>query len=285
MKFFRFSCDTNVIISSTFYYRFRSLRDVFKEDTYELSIHIMRYFERIYIRNGIKFGFLTPSTLQEINDRKLMILKRKLEEGYRKDKTVFRTVLNEMSAVLNKIDDNLSRILLIFQKGKAYFNDTRVKKIYNKVEAMYNDFIKKSMTLNEEIERKVANRIDKFFTKICKDEEDLKKIEIDKEITRQTQIFQLSMRGSEISKKDMEILAEVIYEKKRCIQETPTFRNNFAFYFISEDTHFSEKHINRFGGTISRPITDKINKLFGIECVRIKEFFDLINKQQLNVSK
>jgi len=93
------------------------------------------------------------------------------------------------------------------------------------------------------------------------------------------------MRGSEISKKDMEILAEVIYEKKRCIQETPTFRNNFAFYFISEDTHFSEKHINRFGGTISRPITDKINKLFGIECVRIKEFFDLINKQQLNVSK
>jgi len=285
MKFFRFSCDTNVIISSTFYYRFRSLRDVFKEDTYELSIHIMRYFERIYIRNGIKFGFLTPSTLQEINDRKLMILKRKLEEGYRKDKTVFRTVLNEMSAVLNKIDDNLSRILLIFQKGRAYFNDTRVKKIYNKVEAMYNDFIKKSMTLNEEIERKVANRIDKFFTKICKDEEDLKKIEIDKEITRQTQIFQLSMRGSEIGKKDKEILAETIYEKKRFIQENPFFKKNFYFYFISEDTHFSEIHINRFGGTISRPITDKINKLFGVKCVRIKEFFTLIQQQQLNVSK
>jgi len=285
MKYFRFSCDTNVLISSSFYYHFRSLREVFKEDTYELSIHIMRYFERIFIKNGIKFGFLTPSTLQEINERKLMILKRKLEERYRKDKTIFKTVLNEMSAVLNKIDDNLSRILLIFQKGKAYFNDTRVKKIYNKVEAMYNDFIKKSMNLNEEIERKVANRIDKFFTKFCKDEENLKKIEIDKEITRQTQIFQLSMPGSKIKKKDMEILAEVIYEKKRCIQDTPTFRKNFDFYFISEDTHFSKKHINRFGGTISRPITDKINKLFGVNCLRIREFFDLILQQQLNVSK
>jgi len=285
MNYFRFSCDTNVLISSSFYYRFRSLREVFKEDTYEPSIHIMRYFERIFIKNGIKFGILTPSTLQEINDRKLMILKRKLKAYYRKDKTIFKTVLNEMSAVLNKIDDNLLRILLIFQKGKAYFNDTRVKKIYNKVEAMYNDFIKKSMNLNEEIEKKVANRIDKFFTKFCKDEEDLKKIEINKEITRQTQIFQLSMPGSKISKKDMEILAEVIYEKKRCIQETPTFRKNFAFYFISEDTHFSKKHINRFGGIISQPITDKINKRFGIECVRIKEFFTLIQQYQLNVSK
>jgi len=285
MIYFRFSCDTNVLISSSFYYRFRSLRDVFKEETYELSIYIMRYFERIYLKYGIKFGFLTLSTLQEINDRKLTILKRKLEEHYKKDKTKFKQALNEMSAVLNKIDDNLSRILLIFQKGKAYLNNTRVRKIYNKVEAMYNDFIKKSINLTESIEKKVSDHIEKSFTEFCKDEEDLKKIEIDKEIVRQTQIFQLSIKGSEISKKDKEILAEVIYEKKRFIQENPIFRNNFDFFFISEDTHFSKKYINRFGGIISRPITDKINNLFGIKCVRIKEFFTLIQRQQLNVSK
>jgi len=285
MNYFRFSCDTNVLISSSFYYYFRSLREIFKEQTYEISIYIMRYFERIYIKNGVKFGFLTQSTLQEINNRKLMILKRKLEENYKKDKTKFKKVLNEMSAVLNKIDDNLSRILLIFQKGKAYLNDKRVKKIYNKVEAMYDDFVKNSINLTESIEKKVSNYIDTFYTKFCKDEEDLKKIEIDKEITRQTQIFQLSMRGSEISKKDKEILAEVIYEKKRCIQEKPFFKNNFDFYFISEDTHFSKKHINRFGGIVSQPITDKINNLFGVKCVRIKEFFTLIQQQKLNISK
>jgi hypothetical protein len=285
MNYFRFSCDTNVLISSSFYYRFRSLREVFKEDTYDLSISIMRYFERIYIKTGVKFGFLTRSTLQEINSRKLMILRRKLEEHYKKDRTKFQKVLNEMSAALNKIDDNLSRILLIFQKGKAYLNDKRVRKIYNKVEAMYDGFIKESINLEEFIEKEVSKRIDTLFTEFCKDDEDLKKIEIAKEITRQTQIFQLSMRGSEIGIKDKEILAEVIYEKKRCIQEKPLFKNNFYFYFISEDTHFSEKHINRFGGTISRPITDKINKLFGVKCVRIKEFFTLIQKQQLNVSK
>ena len=157
MILFRFSCDTNVLISSSFYYHFRSLREIFKEDTYELSIYIMRYFERLYIRNGIKFGILTPSTLQEINNRKLRILNRKLKEHYKKDKAKFKQVLIEMSAVLNKINDNLSRILLIFQKGKAYFNDTRVKKIHNKVETMYNDFIKKSMSLNEEIKKNVSN--------------------------------------------------------------------------------------------------------------------------------
>lgn len=285
MIYFRFSCDTNVLISSSFYYHFRSLREIFKEETYELSIYIMRYFERIYKKNKVKFGFLTPSTLKEINERKLMILKRKLEERYKRDKTKFKKILNEMSAVLNKIDDNLSRIMSIFQIGKAYFNDKRVKKIYNKVEAMYNDFIKESINLAESIEKKVSNHINNFFPKLYKDEEDLKKIEIDKEITRQTQIFQLSMRGSEISKKDMEILSEVIYEKKRCIQEYPIFKNNFEFYFISEDTHFSKKHINRFGGTISRPITNKINKLFGINCVRIKEFFTFIQRQKLNISK
>lgn len=285
MNYFRFSCDTNVLISSSFYYHFRSLREVFKEETYELSIYIMRYFERIYIKNGVKFGVLTRSTLQEINSRKLMILRRKLEEHYKKDRTKFQKVLNEMSAALNKIDDNLSRILLIFQKGKAYLNDKRVRKIYNKVEAMYDDFIKESINLEEFIKKKVSNRIDTFFSEFCKDDEDLKKIEIDKEITRQTQIFQLSMRGSEIGKKDKEILAETIYEKKRCIQEKPLLKKNFDFYFISEDTHFSKKHINRFGGTISRPITDKINKLFGVKCVRIKEFFTLIQQQKLNVSK
>ena len=87
MNYFRFSCDTNVLISSSFYFHFRSLREVFKEETYELSIYIMRYFERIYIKTGVKFGFLTRSTLQEINSRKLMILRRKLEERYKKNRT------------------------------------------------------------------------------------------------------------------------------------------------------------------------------------------------------
>ncbi len=285
MNYFRFSCDTNVFISSSFYYHFRSLREVFKEDTYELSIYIMRYFERIYLKNGIKFGFLTQSTLKELNERKLIILRRKLENRYRQDKTKFKKALNEISAALNKIDDNLSRILLIFQKGKAYSKNTRVKKIHNKVEAMYNDFVEKSINLTESIEKSVSNHIDTFFTTFCKEQEDLKKIEIGKEITRQTQIFQLSMPGSKINEKDKEILAEVIYEKKRCIQENPLFKKNFNFYFISEDTHFSEKHINRYGGLISRPITDKINKLFGVKCVRIKEFFTHIQQQQLNVTR
>ena len=284
MNSFRFSCDTNVFISSSFYYHFRSLREVFKEETYELSIYIMRYFERIYIKKEIKFGILTASTLKEINGRKLAILKRKLEERYKKDKAKFKQVLIEMSAVLNKIDDNLKRTMLIFQKGRAYPNNTRVKKIYKKVEAMYNDFVDKSINLIESSEKKISIHIDKFFTQLCKNEEDLKAIEIDKEITRQDQILRLSTSGSEIGKKDMEILAEVIYEKKRCIQENPLFRKNFDFYFISEDTHFSKKYINRFGGTISRPITDKINKLFDVKCVRIREFFDLILQEQLNVS-
>ncbi len=285
MNYFRFSCDTNVLISSSFYFHFRSLREVFKEETYELSIYIMRYFERLYIRTGVKFGFLIQSTLKEINKRKLLILKRKLEERYRKDKIKFKKALNEMSAALNKINDNLARILLIFQKGKAYFKDKRVKKIYNKVEAMYNDFIDKSINLTESIEKKVSNHIDKFFTNFCKEKEDLKKIEINKEITRQTQIFRLSMPGSEIYKKDMEILAEAIYERKRCIQDNPPFRNNFDFYFISEDTHFSEKYVKRFGGIVSRPITDKINKLFDVKCVRNRKFFDLIQQHKLNISQ
>ncbi len=136
MNSFRFSCDTNVLISSSFYYRLRSLKEVLKEETYELSIYIMRYFERIYIKNGVKFGILTSSTLKEINNRKLTILKRKLKERYKKDKAKFKKVLIEFSAVLNKIDDNLTRIMLIFQKGRAYPNNSRVKKIYKKVEAM-----------------------------------------------------------------------------------------------------------------------------------------------------
>ena len=285
MNYFRFSCDTNVLISSSFYFHIRSLKEVFKEKTYELSIHIMRYFERIYKKNGIKFGFITNSTLKEIDERKLKILNRRLEERYRKDKTKFEKVLNEMSTVLNTIDNNLSRILSIFQVGKAYFNDSRVKKIHRKVEAMYKDFLERSYNLNELIKKEVSSYISKFFPDFCKDEEDLKKIEIDKEITRQTQIFQLSIRGTEIKKNDMEILAEVIYEKRRCIQENPLFKNNFDFYFISEDTHFSEKYINTFGGIISRPITDKINKLFGVKCLRIREFFTLIQRQKLNISK
>lgn len=284
MNYFRFSCDTNVIISSTFYYRFRNIAEVFKERTYDLSIYIMRSFGRIYQKNNIKFGILTPSTLNEINQRKLWILLRKLEEQYQNNSVKFRTILTELSAVLNKINDNLVQVLKIFQKGKAYFNDTRVKKIYTQVEEMYNDFIKKSYNIRDIVEKKVSNHINQFFSKYFKDE-DLKKIEIEKEFTRQSQIMRLSEPNTAIQKKDMEILAEVIYEKKRCGQENPLFRKNFDFYFISEDTHFSKKYSNKFGGTISQPITDKINKLFDVRCVRIGEFFDLILQQQLNVSK
>ena len=65
MSNFRFSCDTNIIIASSFYYRFAGLKgEIFREGRlYDYSIFIMRYFEHIYKSKKIKFGILTPSTL------------------------------------------------------------------------------------------------------------------------------------------------------------------------------------------------------------------------------
>ena len=129
MKYFRFSVDTNILISSTFYYRFKTLSEIFREGlVYDFSIFTMRYFEHIFENTGIKFGILTPSTLKELNLIKSKIILKKLEERFSNDSVKFRKAIDELSSLLNRINDNLKRVLRIFDKGKAYINDKRVKR-------------------------------------------------------------------------------------------------------------------------------------------------------------
>lgn len=285
MKYFRFSCDTNILISSSFYYRFKTFREIFREELiYDLSIFTMRYFEHIQENTGIKFGILPPSTFKELEYKKVSIILRKLEEKYSNDEEKFNKALKEISTLLNRINDNLKRILKIFIIGRAYFNDGRVKKIYKKVDSMYTDFIKQSLTLNEAVKKKVTNHINNFYDKYSKEIEALQEIEEEKEMARQTQISRLSNPDKTVNDTDKEILAEIIYERKRFIQDNPHFRNNLNFYFITEDTHFSRKYNKKFE-LYSTPITDKIKNSFNISCLRAKQFTNLIIKKQLNLSK
>lgn len=279
---FRFSCDTNILISSSFYYRFRSFNDVFVENNlYHYSIFIMRTFEKIFKKTKKKFGILTRSILVEIKDRMVDILLRKIEEKYKKDASLYRQVMNEYSALLNKIYDNIERNLTVFEIGKANINDTRVKKIFAKVNDLYADLEKKARNLEEEIEEKVFKHVNAFFSSYYRNSEDLIQIEIEKENARQCQVAQLIDPSMRIGIVDKEILAEIAYEKKRCVQETPILRKKFEFYFVTEDTHFSQKHMPEFK-LISRGVTDEILKRFGVNCVRAKQFVDLINKKDLS---
>ncbi len=283
MKYFRFSIDTNILISSTFYYRFKTLPEIFREDkVYDFSIFIMRFFERILRNKGIKFGILTPSTLKELNLIKPKIILKKLEERFSNDQEGFKKAINELSSLLNRINDNLKRVLKIFSRGKAYINDTRVRKIYKKVDNMYKNFINQSKNLKEEIKRKVEDHINNFYAKYFQNMEAYQEIEEAKETSRQTQIIRLSKKP--VKENDKEILSEIIYERKRCIQENPRFRNNLNFYFITEDTHFSRKYNKRFN-FYSTPITTKIKKLFDIDCVRVNQFAGLITNRKLNLEK
>jgi len=164
MKYFRFSCDTNILISSAFYYRFKTLPEIFREGVvYDFSIFTMRYFERILGKKGIKFGILPPSTLKELNLIKPKIILKKLEERFSNDQVKFRKALNELSSLLNRVNDNLKRVLKIFNKGKAYINDNRVRKIYKKVDNMYKNFITQSINMKEEIKKKVEDHINNFY--------------------------------------------------------------------------------------------------------------------------
>ncbi len=285
MTYFRFSCDTNILISSSFYYRFKTFKEVFREERiYDLSVFIMRYFERVLMNTGIKFGILPPSMFKELEYRKVSIILRKLEEKYSNDEEKFDKALKEISTLLNKINDNLKRIFKIFVMGRAYFNDGRVKKIYQKVDNMYNNFMNQSLSLKETTKEKVTNHINYFYDRYSKDIEVLQEIEEAKEMAYQTQIARLSTTDKTGNKTDKKILAEIIYERKRYIQERPQFRKNLNFYFITEDTHFSRKYNKRFR-VYSTPITDKIKDLFSIDCVRAKQFADLIVKKKLNLSK
>ena len=81
---------------------------------------------------------------------------RKLERMYKDDETKFRKALNEISALLNRISENLNRVLNIFDIGKAYFNDKRVTKIFSKVQKMYGEFLTDSKDLKEKIKEKVS---------------------------------------------------------------------------------------------------------------------------------
>lgn len=285
MKHFRFSCDTNILISSSFFYRFKTFKEIFREGRiYDLSIFTMRYFEHILENTGIKFGILPPSIFKELQYKKVSIILRKLEEKYSNDEEKFKMALKELSTLLNRINDNLKRIFKIFVMGRAYFNDGRVKKIYKKVDNMYTDFFEQSLTLNEAVKEKVTNHINNFYDRYSKDIEALQEIEEEKEMARQTQISRLTNPSKTLNETDKEILAEIIYERKRFIQENPHFRNNLNFYFITEDTHFSRKYNKRFN-LYSTPITDEIKDLFDISCVRAYQFTNLIIKKQLNLSK
>ena len=80
----------------------------------------------------------------------------------------------------------------------------------------------------------------------------------------------------------MEILSETVYEKNRFLQENPTFKPNFHFYFITEDTHFSEKYCKGYPFR-SRPITDKIWNLFNVDCIKAKQFVNLILNNKVKI--
>ncbi|KKK40770.1 hypothetical protein LCGC14_0519450 [marine sediment metagenome] len=285
MKYFRFSCDTNILISSTFYYRFKTFPEIFREGrVYDFSIFIMRFFEYYSENKRMNFGILTPSTLKELNYIKPKIILKKLEEEFSNNQEKFMKAINELSSLLNKVNDNLKRVLKVFDIGKAYFNDSRVKKIYKKVDNMYKNFMIQSKNMKEDIKKRVEGHINNFVAKYFQDMEALQEIEEAKETALQTQIIRLSKKNKAIKNNDKEILSEIIYERKRCIQEKTFFRNNLDFYFITEDTHFSRKYIRRFN-FYSTPITTKIKNLFDIDCVRAKQFARLLIDRKLNFEK
>ncbi len=279
--FFRFFCDTNVLISASFYYKFKFIKKTFCEEQYENCIFIMRYFEKVLEQSGKKFGILTQSIIKEVKQRRIHILIRNLTEKYQEhNEVIFKKILDEFSSILNRIDDNLNRNLKIFIIGKANIKDKRVQKIYLKVNEMYNEFSEQATKIIEQEKEKSWKDIGSLVAKKFRKPEIFSLIQ-QQELEEKRQILNLLRKPVGI--KDKEIISEIIYERKRVIQENPKLKGNLTFFFVSEDVHFSPKYIMRYN-KYSNPITKKIKELFNITCIRSKIFCKLIKNQKLNLT-
>lgn len=279
--FFRFFCDTNVLIAASFYYKFKFIKKTFCEEQYENCIFIMRYFEKVLEQSDKKFGILTQSIIKEVKQRRIHILIRNLTGKYqRHNEEIFKKILDEFSSILNRIDDNLNRILKIFIVGKGNIKDKRVQKIYPKVNDMYNKFREKAIKIMEQEAKKSWKDIGSLVAKRFRKQEIFSLIQRH-ELEEKRQI--LNLLNKPVGIKDKEILSEIIYERKRVIQENPKLRVNHIFFFVSEDVHFSPKYIKRYN-KYSNPVTEKIKELFDITCIRSKNFCKLINNQKLNLT-
>ncbi len=270
MNHFKFSCDTNIFISGSFYYRFKS-GDIVSEGEFHSDARIiLDYFKKIFEKKKIKFGIITYSIKKEINDKKINILLKKMEQLYCESEPKKKMVLSEFSALLNTIDNNLKEFYTIFDIGKANINNKRVYRIKKEVEKMYNDFKGES----EDLEMRLAYlEREKGRLSIPRS---IKRRDVIRERTKRVlaehkQITRL--RYKEIDDIDKNILSEIIYEKKRFLQDNRSI-SNFTFYFISNDNHFSPKYNSNYN-CFSRQITDKIKELFSIDCYRASDFKDL----------
>ncbi len=282
MGYFRFSCDTNVLLSSALYYRF-SWGHVLKENkSYDLSIAIIRFFERVYWRIGLKFGILSQSVWKEVQSRKKAIIIKKIKEFCGRDKNLYITALNELSILMNRFDRNLKRNLKVFEIGKAYASSKRVRKIYDRVSNMYKNFNTLIQTLDNTIRLNVENHAKAFYSpRFLKDNKIIEE-DYQREKAYNQQIFRLTNKP--IYDTDLKILSEIIYERKRFLQENHKFRDDFTFYFITEDTHLSPKYIKRYK-FYSDQITKEIENLFQINCIRANQFIDLTRKKRLNMNQ
>jgi len=278
--FFRFSCDTNVLIAASFYYRFKFIKKPFCEEQYENCILIMRYFEKVLYSLGKKFGILTQSVNREVRQRIVYILIRNLSDKYQKNKEIFKKIVDELSSILNRINDNLNRNLKIFIIGKANIKDKRVQKVYLKVNEMYNKFSEQAIKIIEQERKKSWKDIGSLVTKRFRKQEIFSLIQR-QELEEKRQI--LNLLNKPVGIKDKEILSEIIYERKRVIQENPKLKGNLIFFFVSEDVHFSPKYIKRYD-KYSNPVTEKIKELFDITCIRSKNFCKLIKNKKLNLT-
>lgn len=271
MNFFRFSCDTNILYSASFYYKFSSYSDPYCEGTiYDTSKYIMDYFKVILRTKGLKFGILTQSLIKEARINIIKTLLKSLKRVYKKKK--FSKILNETSAALNRISINFRENLKIFEIGKANINNKRVQTFFPQVEKMYKQFEKMRIKLRKGKKFSLPKQLRNLTN--------LPNRPITQNLAAQNQIMYMKQGYDN----DKIILAELCYEKIRVIQDNPKYRKNLDFYFVSEDAHFSPKYVKLIK-QYSRPITDEIQKQFDIECLRASEFCVLINSKQLRIEK
>lgn len=269
MTYFRFSCDTNILYSASFYYQFKGITTPYSEGKiYDLCNHIVDYFKEILKKSNLKFGYLTQSIIKEAKSNIIKILLRSLKDNYKP--RIFRKILNQTSAALNRINYNFRQNLKIVDIGKGNINDKRVQRILPEISKMYKKFRKQSNVMYKSIKFSLPKKFQ--FMK------NLPGRVLNKKIAQLTQIIEMK----KVPRSDEEILAELTYERIRIIQDNPKYRDNFVFYFISEDTHFSPKYIKK-NQMYSRPITNEIKKLFKIDCLRAIQFCKLIDTNQLQI--
>jgi len=276
MNSFRFSCDTNILISGSFYYRFQGGDIIFSEETFHSDAKfILDYFKSIFEKQNKRFGIITYSIKKELNDKKINILLKKLKDRFSSE-PFKKTILSEFSALLNTINNNLKAFYEIFDLGKANINNKRVKRIKKEVDRMYDEFTANSENLSEQLAYDERERgrltISKKFTR-----REIVRERLKKRIAEHRQIIQLKYK--QIDDTDKNILSEIIYENRRFLQENPSLSKDFfKFYFVSNDTHFSPKYHSLYN-CCSSQITDKIKNLFCIDCCNAIGFKDLINKK------